>query len=102
VIQAIPPDWFTTPYPWPEGLSEDPAAQQKLAVLAQAILDARAHYPDSTLAQLYDPTTMPPALRRARGTSICALCAACGTARFVAGTGTAQTVMVPMRMSCIL
>jgi len=32
---------------------------------AQAILDARAHYPESSLADLYDPLTMPPDLRAA-------------------------------------
>ena len=32
---------------------------------AQAILDARALYPDSSLADLYDPLTMPPELRKA-------------------------------------
>ena len=32
---------------------------------AQAILDARALYPDSSLADLYDEVTMPPELRRA-------------------------------------
>lgn len=32
---------------------------------AQAILDARAHYPDATLADLYDPDLMPADLRRA-------------------------------------
>ena len=32
---------------------------------AQAILDARAKYPDSSLADLYDETTMPPELRNA-------------------------------------
>ena len=34
-------------------------------VLAQAILDARALFPDCTLADLYDQTTMPPELRKA-------------------------------------
>ena len=29
------------------------------------ILDARARYPDSSLADLYDPLTMPPDLRKA-------------------------------------
>ena len=29
------------------------------------ILDARALYPDSSLADLYDPLTMPPELRKA-------------------------------------
>ena len=32
---------------------------------AQAILDARAKYPDCSLADLYDETTMPPELRKA-------------------------------------
>ena len=32
---------------------------------AQAILDARARYPDSSLADLYDPLTMPADLRAA-------------------------------------
>ncbi|MBQ3920104.1 MAG: class I SAM-dependent DNA methyltransferase, partial [Oscillospiraceae bacterium] len=31
----------------------------------QAILDARANYPDSSLADLYDELTMPPELRKA-------------------------------------
>ena len=33
--------------------------------MAQAILDARALYPDCSLADLYDETTMPPELRKA-------------------------------------
>ena len=37
----------------------------KLAPLAQAILDARATYPEATLADLYDPDLMPPSLLRA-------------------------------------
>jgi len=53
------------PFPWPQGLAENLPAQHKLATLAQAVLDARALFADSTLAQLYDPVTMPPALRRA-------------------------------------
>ncbi len=50
-------------YPWPE----HPNAAQKMKVeeLAQAVLDARSLYPDSTLAQLYDPVTMPPKLLKA-------------------------------------
>lgn len=36
-----------------------------LAPAAQAVLDARAQYPASTLADLYDPVTMPPALAKA-------------------------------------
>lgn len=37
----------------------------KIEQTAQAILDARALYPDSSLADLYDEVTMPPELRRA-------------------------------------
>ena len=37
----------------------------KLDPLAKAVLDARAAYPDATLADLYDPDLMPPDLRRA-------------------------------------
>lgn len=49
-------------FPWPT-----PTAEQKTRVerTAQAILDARALYPDSSLADLYDETTMPPELRKA-------------------------------------
>lgn len=46
-------------FPWPEA-SE--AQQEKIAALAQGVLDARALYPDSSLADLYDPLTMPPEL----------------------------------------
>lgn len=46
-------------FPWPE-VTE--AQQEKIAELAQGVLDARALYPNSTLADLYDPLTMPPEL----------------------------------------
>ena len=50
-------------YPWPL----NPSERHRLAVerAAQVVLDARAAFPDSTLAQLYDPLTMPPALAKA-------------------------------------
>lgn len=38
---------------------------QRIERTAQAILDARALYPDASLADLYDPLTMPPELRKA-------------------------------------
>lgn len=49
-------------FPWPA-----PTEQQKAKIeqTAQAILDARALYPDSSLADLYDDLTMPPELRKA-------------------------------------
>ena len=44
-----------------------PTDSQKAVIegTARAILDARAKYPDSSLADLYDETTMPPDLRKA-------------------------------------
>lgn len=50
------------PFPWPYG---DEMVRTKLRTLAQAVLDARKSHPDSTLADLYDPDTMPPDLRKA-------------------------------------
>ena len=41
------------------------AQKAKIQQTAQAILDARALYPDSSLADLYDELTMPPELRKA-------------------------------------
>ncbi len=49
-------------FPWPEPTEEQKA---KIEQTAQGILDARALYPDSSLADLYDPLTMPPELRKA-------------------------------------
>ena len=49
-------------FPWPSPTSEQKA---KIEQTAQEILDARALYPDSSLADLYDPLTMPPELRKA-------------------------------------
>lgn len=49
-------------FPWPEAT---PAQRAKIESLAQAVLDARAAYPTSSLADLYDPDTMPPPLRKA-------------------------------------
>lgn len=50
-------------YPWPKA----PTAQQTKDVeaKAQAVLDARANHPTSSLADLYDPLTMPPDLMKA-------------------------------------
>ena len=49
-------------FPWP-----NPTDEQKVKIeqTAQAILDARALYPDSSLADLYDELTMPVELRKA-------------------------------------
>jgi hypothetical protein len=50
-------------FPWPESPSDKQikAIEEK----AQKVLDARAEFPDSSLADLYDPMTMPPALVKA-------------------------------------
>lgn len=49
-------------FPWPEVNEKD---TKKIEELAQAVLDARLEFPESSLADLYDPRTMPPALVRA-------------------------------------
>ncbi len=49
-------------FPWPNPTDEQRA---KIEETAQAILDARALYPDCSLADLYDEVTMPPELRKA-------------------------------------
>jgi len=52
-------------FAWPDGLQADKKSQTQLNTLAQAVLDARAQYADSTLAALYDPLAMPEPLRKA-------------------------------------
>ena len=49
-------------FPWP---SPTEAQKSKIEQTAQSILDARALYPDCSLADLYDDLTMPPELRKA-------------------------------------
>ena len=50
-------------FPWPD----EPTDKQRAAIeaAAQAVLDARAQFPQSSLADLYDPLTMPTALVKA-------------------------------------
>jgi hypothetical protein len=49
-------------FPWPE-----PNEKKKSIIIevAQAILDIRLLFPDSTLAEMYNPSTMPPKLVKA-------------------------------------
>ncbi len=49
-------------FPWPEPTE---AQRQTIEASGQGILDARALYPDASLADLYDPLTMPADLRKA-------------------------------------
>jgi len=50
-------------YPWPENPSDKTV--NAIEVAAQKVLDARLQFPNSSLADLYDPLTMPPALIKA-------------------------------------
>jgi hypothetical protein len=50
-------------FPWPE--SPGDKNTKKVEDKAQAILDVRSEFPDSSLADLYDPLTMPPKLVKA-------------------------------------
>ena len=49
-------------FPWPDATD---VQRQQIEKTAQAILDARELYPDSSLADLYSEITMPPELRKA-------------------------------------
>jgi len=50
-------------FPWPATPTD--AQKQKIEAAAQAVLDTRAAHPNASLADLYDPLTMPPNLVRA-------------------------------------
>jgi len=67
-------------FPWLEA----PTAKQRAAneAAAQAVLDARAQFPGSSLADLYDPLTMPPALVKAHQALDAAVDAAYGRKSF--------------------
>lgn len=61
-------------FPWPDlpatlapnkPLTPAHKAQAAIEVAAQTVLDVRAQFPDSSLADLYDPLSMPPALLKA-------------------------------------
>lgn len=66
-------------FPWP-----DPTPKQRAAIetAAQAVLDQRKLHPTSTLADLYDPLSMPPGLVKAHGTLDRAVDAAYGKTSF--------------------
>ncbi len=75
-------------FPWPEAVVEPVETtghfgklndlKAKIEQTAQKILDARALYPDSSLADLYDETLMPPELRKAHRENDKAVMAAYG------------------------
>ena len=62
-------------FPWPNPTDE---LKTRIEQTAQAILDARALYPDSSLADLYDDLTMPVELRKAHQNNDRAVMAAYG------------------------
>ena len=62
-------------FPWP---TPTPEQKAKIEQTAQGILDARALYPDASLADLYDELTMPPELRKAHQANDRAVMAAYG------------------------
>lgn len=67
-------------FPWPES----PSDKQREAIedAAQGVLDARAKFPDSSLADLYDPSAMPAELVKAHQTLDRAVDAAYGKRKF--------------------
>jgi hypothetical protein len=50
-------------FPWPQDVDEK--LRKAVEAGAEAVLEARAAHPTATLADLYDPNTMPPNLRAA-------------------------------------
>jgi hypothetical protein len=66
-------------YPWPEPKEKQRAAIEKAA---QGVLDARAQFPESSLADLYDPLAMPSPLVKAHQTLDHAVDAAYGKTSF--------------------
>lgn len=64
-------------FPWPSPTAEQ---AEKIATTAQGILDARSHYSDSSLADLYDPNLMPYDLLEAHRANDRAVMAAYGFA----------------------
>jgi hypothetical protein len=67
-------------FPWPDQPSDK--QRDTIEASAQAVLDARAQFPDSSLADLYDPLTMPPALLKAHQALDKAVDAAYGKTNF--------------------
>lgn len=67
-------------FPWPD----QPSDKQVKAIedAAQSVLDARAQFPKSSLADIYDPLTMPPALTQAHQALDRAVDAAYGKKKF--------------------
>lgn len=72
-------------FPWPEVTDEQ---KEMISKTAQAILDARALYPDCSLADLYDELTMPVELRQAHQANDMLVMRAYGLQKIVDGKKT--------------
>jgi len=66
-------------FPWPEASDKQ---REVIEAAGQGVLDARALFPQSTLADLYDPLSMPPELTRAHQRLDKAVDAAYGRKKF--------------------
>ena len=67
-------------FPWPENPTEK--QKQTIEDSAQSVLDAREQFPNSSLADLYDPLTMPPVLLKSHQALDRAVDAAYGKTNF--------------------
>lgn len=67
-------------FPWPQNISDK--QREKIQNCAEAVLEARKQFPNSSLADLYDPLAMPPALMKAHQALDKAVDAAYRTAPF--------------------
>jgi hypothetical protein len=72
----------TKPIPLPTSPLKGEELKAKIEAAAQGVLDARAKHPQATLADLYDPLTMPPELVKAHQTLDRAVDAAYGKTTF--------------------
>ncbi|MDO4803484.1 MAG: methylase [Lachnospiraceae bacterium] len=79
-------------FPWPSPTSDQ---MERICQTAQGILDARTLYPDSSLADLYDPLTMPLELRKAHDRNNAAVMRAYG---FPTSMSEADCVAALMKM----
>ncbi len=66
-------------FPWPDA---DDKQKAVIEAAAQGVLDARAQFPEASLADLYDPLTMPPVLVKAHQKLDAAVDAAYGKKNF--------------------
>ena len=67
-------------FPWVENITDK--QREKIEQCAEAVLEARKMFPDASLADLYDPLAMPPALMKAHQALDKAVDAAYRTAPF--------------------